>query len=84
MKAYTPISCDFHSIIEHYATLGSTVVLIYRTEEKEQHTVNCTIIDVFTSSREEFITTNQGQIIRLDQIIQLNDSIAPADNQCAI
>ncbi len=69
-KDYTPISCDFHSLFEHYATLKEVVKLVL-TDSKEEKGV---ITDVYTKKGEEFIVLDQSEHIRLDRVKSINGS----------
>lgn len=73
---YTPISCDFHSLFEHYATLKEEVELVLHNRQ----TRTGTITDIYTKKGEEFIVMDQSEHIRLDQIKSINGS--KSDGAC--
>ena len=74
---YTPISCNYHSIIEHYASLREYCRIQFKTPLKEFRTVEAMIIDVYTENSEEFIKLSTGDIIRLDYLVRINKEAAP-------
>ncbi|MFK8038763.1 MAG: hypothetical protein AB8B74_10770 [Crocinitomicaceae bacterium] len=76
IKPYTPINCAFHDYLEHFATLGKLVAIVYtdhRTSEIE--TIEKAIITDLTGGRNgeyshiEF--DNQEVIIRNDFLISV-------------
>ncbi len=77
MKSYTPISCDYHSIIEHYATKKIFCRLQYYTDINEFITISTLITDVYTKSGSEFIEISDGTVIRLDKIVRIDDKPSP-------
>ncbi len=77
MSSYKPISCNYHSVIEHYATKKIFCRLQYYTDINEFITVNTLITDVYTESGEEFIKISDGSFIRLDRIVRIDDEAAP-------
>lgn len=77
MSAYKPINCDYHSVLEHYATLGSFCRIQFYTDIHEFKTVQAIIKDLYTQSGEEFMVLSSGEIIRLDRVVRINDDAAP-------
>lgn len=65
---YKPISCDFHSVLEHYATLKEVVEFELASKE----VFSSTIQDIITRKGEEFILFDCKEI-RLDKIVRIND-----------
>jgi len=74
---YKPISCNYHSVIEHYATLKEFCRIQFKTEIHEFKTVNAIIQDVYTESGEEFMKLSTGDLVRLDRLVRINDEAAP-------
>ena len=77
MGDYKPINCNYHSVLEHYATLGTFCRIQYYTEINEFITVQAIIKDLYTMKGEEYMELNTGAIIRLDKIVRVNDDAAP-------
>lgn len=72
-KAYQPIACNFHDVLLAKATLKERVRIAYLNQDDEKQDVKAIITDVFSKSGEEFLTTNAGLTIRLDQLISVGD-----------
>jgi len=70
-KKYTPIDCNFHDILLDKATRKSLVALDYNSPLGIQRK-EIVIMDVYTKEGEEFLLTNSGETIRLDQIVSLD------------
>ena len=77
MQAYKPINCDYHTVLEHFATLGSFCRIQYYTAINEFITVQAVIKDLYTKENEEFMELSTGTVIRLDKIVRVNDKPAP-------
>lgn len=72
-KNYTPISCVFYDLIEHYAT-RKEIVSIEVQKESERATYNSRILDTQVENKVEYIVLESPAIrIRMDQIISLNE-----------
>ena len=82
MKKYTPISCDFHSCLEHFAIKAEVVELEFKLDDKLV-LENGVISDLFTKQGEEFLEINKNTY-RLDQIIRVNDIRLTDFNTCSI
>jgi Rho-binding antiterminator len=74
MEKYKPISCSFHDILLHHATLQDEVELLYYGMS-EKKTLKTRLIDVVTRNGEEFLITSDGSRIRLDHVISVNVQI---------
>ena len=79
MSDYKPISCDFHSYLEHYATSREVVRLVWKEEEKLIEN-EVSINDLYTKKGEEFIVLSNALTLRLDQIVSINDQVL--DHSC--
>lgn len=77
-QSYTPISCSAHDVLESIATLREECSIRYRDEQDRETTVNGKIKDVYTSNGAEFVTLDNNQTIRLDQLVQVNDTVIEA------
>ncbi len=73
MDTYTPVSCDFHDELEAIATLRQTCRMVYHTETSATAEISGRIVDVYAANHADYVKLEDGTIIRLDQIISVND-----------
>ena len=73
-NTYKPINCDLHSVLEHYSIRKETVSILYLNTLNEKVIVQTKIVDLYTKNREEFLVMSNTNTIRLDQIIQINET----------
>ena len=84
MKKYTPISCTFYDYIEHYAVKKTLVTIVYMNENGEQQSVQARIDDTLNNKKEEFICLSNGQKIRMDYLISINQHrLSDYGQQCS-
>ena len=81
MNEYKPISCDFHSYLEHFAVQRETVLLKCFPSSPED--IEGVIEDLYTKKNEEFIVVNSLHI-RLDEIISVNGVELSDFQQCNV
>lgn len=74
-KPYEPINCDFHDELTSRSTLGQRAEIVY-TQDGSEHTVLDYIDDVYTKGDSEFALLRDGLVLRLDQIVRV-DNAAP-------
>ena len=77
MEKYKPINCNYHSVLEHYATLGTFCRIQFYTAIHEFKTVQAIIKNIYTLKAEEFMVLSTGEEIRLDRIVRVNDKASP-------
>ena len=68
MTAYTPINCEFHDVIESCITRRQPVTLQVTGPAGEVQTLHDKVTDVFALEGAEYLVTEGGQKIRLDQL----------------
>jgi Rho-binding antiterminator len=73
MDAYTPVSCDFHDELEAIATLRQTCRIVYHTEADTTSEIEGRIADVYAANHADYVKLEEGTVIRLDQIVSVND-----------
>jgi Rho-binding antiterminator len=74
MPPYTPIPCNFHDRLLHFATLRQAVRIIYLPEGNPEEAIAEGIIeDVYTQASAEYLRLHNGLTIRLDQLVQVGD-----------
>lgn len=72
MSDYQPVNCEFHDIIEACATLRNPIAMVVLKSEGPHRIVNTVIKDVFAKDGAEYLHTNCGKLIRLDQLITVD------------
>ena len=73
MKPYRPISCTFHDLIEHYATLSVIIPIVFQTENNEIMQLHAKITTWTNNGDGEYlIIDNYPKPIRLDHIISID------------
>jgi Rho-binding antiterminator len=68
VKTYQPINCEFHDVIESYATRREAVDLVVVDPAEVNRTIRTVVCDVYSRNGEEFLLTGGGKKIRLDQV----------------
>ena len=69
---YKPIDCNSYDFIEHYATLGHPVRLVYTEENGTSIKTLTKIVDTHINpAKVEFLIISNGTFIRMDYLIQL-------------
>lgn len=71
-KEYRPIACGLHDELELRALRKSKVELSYNDDKNNVRTIECTIADIFSKDKVEYLKTDMGLLIRLDDIIELD------------
>ena len=74
MEKYQPINCQYYDVLELYASRKESCEISFFENGKSVKTVKSTIEDIFTKDKAEFLKLKDGTIIRLDQIIGVNDT----------
>ncbi|HEX2543696.1 MAG TPA: hypothetical protein VHL79_02385 [Ramlibacter sp.] len=70
-SAYEPISCDFHDVLESFATARASVRILYRDAHGLPQELTTTIQDVYSQAGAEYLVTSGQQRLRLDQLLQV-------------
>lgn len=71
-KEYKPIACGLHDELELRALRKSKVELSFADESNGIQTIACVIADIFSKDKVEYLKTDKGLLIRLDDIIKLD------------
>jgi Rho-binding antiterminator len=74
---YRPISCDIYDHIEIFAMRKKVVEIEYRDEADQVHQINTRILDTKVANKEEFIVLENGQYIRMDYLVRIEDVYFP-------
>ncbi|MEZ5003588.1 MAG: hypothetical protein R2730_11200 [Chitinophagales bacterium] len=70
---YHPINCSLYDYLEMWAVKQTPIQLSYKVEGKLQILDNVIIHDLQTKNKEEFVYLRSGEVVRLDQILKIND-----------
>lgn len=76
---YQPLACSLYDNLEALATRKTRCVIVYKTENTE-HTTESIIVDLFARNGAEFLKLENGIVIRLDELITVND--LPMNKTC--
>ena len=71
-RSYTPISCEFHDLLESLATTHKRVHVVSRNEAGEIEQRDAAIADLLARDGEEFIVFDSGQSLRLDRLLEVD------------
>lgn len=75
--SYTPINCNYYDKLEAYATLKTTLTIVYIEDAKTCKIHNTRIVTLFAKNHEEFLVLDNEQIIRLDKLVSINGETIP-------
>ncbi len=79
MDSYIPVSCDFQDELEAIATLRQTCRIVYHTEASATSEIEGRIVDIYAANHADYVKLEDDTVIRLDQIISVNDKRVSAD-----
>lgn len=71
-KEYKPIACGLYDELELRALRKNKILLSYKDENNNINSLECVIADLFSKDKIEYLKTDNGLIIRLDDIIELD------------
>ncbi len=74
-KEYKPIACGLYDELELRALRKHIVKLTFQNDKNENEIIECIIADLFSKDKIEFLKTNDGKIIRLDDVLELDGII---------
>jgi Rho-binding antiterminator len=72
-KEYKPIACGLYDELELRALRKQMVKLTFQNDKNENELIECVIADLFSKDKIEFLKTTEGKIIRLDDIVELDN-----------
>lgn len=77
--SYVPIDCSIHDRLEALATLRRRSVIAHRTREGGVTRVEARIVDVYTRDGAEWISLDDGAVLRLDALVEVDgEAVRPA------
>ncbi len=71
-KEYKPIACELYDELELRALRKKIIKLTFQNDRNDNEIIECIIADLFSKDKIEFLKTNDGRIIRLDDILELD------------
>ncbi|MBK7379368.1 MAG: hypothetical protein IPJ03_10235 [Ignavibacteriales bacterium] len=74
-KEYIPIDCGLHDELELRAVRKQKIRLIYFNEKNEIEMNECVITDVYSKDKTEYLKTDFGLTIRLDNLLEMDNII---------
>ncbi len=74
-KEYKPIACGLYDELELRALRKKTIKLTFQNDKNENETIECVIADLFSKDKTEFLKTIDGNIIRLDDVLEIDGII---------
>ena len=75
-QPYIPISCSFYDYLEEAATLGKRAIIEY-INQRIVVTIEAKIQTLFVKNKVEFMEIENGQSIRLDNLISFDGKTLP-------
>ncbi|MUV15464.1 hypothetical protein [Noviluteimonas gilva] len=70
--AYTPISCEFHDLLESLATTRKRAHFVFRNDAGQIEHRDAAIADLHARDGEEFVVFDSGQSLRLDRLLEVD------------
>lgn len=74
-KKYLPIDCGLYDELELRSIRKQKIKLIYVNEKNEIETNECIITDIYSKDNTEFLKTDFGLTVRLDNILEMDNII---------
>lgn len=74
-KLYKPIACGLYDELELRALRKQKIKLVFINDQNENESIDCIIVDLFSKNKTEYLKTLDGRIIRLDDIIEMDNII---------
>jgi len=74
-KEYKPLACGLYDELELRALRKEPVKLTFKNSNNQVVIFECIIIDLFSKNKTEFLKTDDGKIIRLDDVVELDNII---------
>lgn len=72
-KEYKPIACELYDELELRSLRKIKVKIVFINDENETDTIESIINDLFSKDKVEYLKTDSGKIIRLDDVIELDN-----------
>lgn len=69
---YTPISCEFHDLLESLATTHKHAQFVFRNQAGQIERREAAIADLLARDGEEFVVFDSGESLRLDRLLEVD------------
>ncbi|WP_343675243.1 hypothetical protein [Chitinophaga sp.] len=77
---YQPINCDYYDRLEAWATMRTICLIRFTGEDGQIQEVSARIADLFVLEKVEYMRLENGVVLRLDVLIDVNN--IPLPNHC--
>jgi Rho-binding antiterminator len=74
-KEYKPIACGLYDELELSALRKQPVKLAFINSKNQTEIIECIIVDLFSKDKTEFLKADDGKVIRLDDVVELDNII---------
>lgn len=74
---YIPINCDFYDYLEIYAMRKQLVTIKLENANGEAEELRSQIYNLYTQDKIEYMQLDEGRIIRLDQLREVEGKVVP-------
>lgn len=73
-STYHPINCEFHDLLEDLAVTRKPTLIGFLDGTGAVQRRNATIDDVYARDGAEYLSVSTGEIVRLDQLVEVGDA----------
>jgi Rho-binding antiterminator len=74
-KLYKPIACGLYDELEFRALRKQKIKLVFINDQNDNESIDCIIADLFSKNKTEYLKTSDGKLIRLDNIVEVDNII---------
>jgi Rho-binding antiterminator len=72
-KQYKPIACGLYDELELRALRKQKIKIVFLNDKNENEIDECVIADLFSKDKVEYLKTDTGLIIRLDDVVEVDN-----------
>ncbi|WP_343691802.1 hypothetical protein [Chitinophaga sp.] len=76
-NTYQPINCDYYDRLEAWATMRTICLIRFRSEDGQTQEVSSRIADLFVLDKVEYMRLENGLVLRLDSLVDVNNIPLP-------
>lgn len=76
-QTYQPINCDYYDRLEAWATMRTICLIRFKSEDDQIQEVSSRIADLFVLEKVEYMRLENGVVLRLDTLIDVNNIPLP-------
>lgn len=74
---YQPINCDYYDRLEAWATMRTICLIRFTAEDGQVQELSTRIADLFVLEKVEYMRLENGVVLRLDALIDVNNIPLP-------